>query len=161
MLFSLIKKRFPQAPIWKEKEVGETGPIHGAIKAVRADIVVTLGARTFYIDVSTIDPGCETCLHHPINSATTQDASARSRETHKRKHYARVITPAPLPAESIIPFVIESSGRLGPSALSFLFTICGTQTFLRSKFISAISTLCARYIGKTLKATRDRFCQYV
>ena len=62
-----------------------------------------------------------------------------------------------IPAESVIPFVIESTGRLGPAAFSFLNKICGTQTFKRSRFISEIALLCARYTGKMLVASRERF----
>jgi len=158
LLCGLLKKRHPSAPILREEFIGES-TIHGTIREVKADIVYTVGLRKFYIDVSTIDPGSETCLAPSINSALNRDAAAKSREISKRRHY-RTCVPQP-PEIDVVPFVIEASGRLGPAAMSFLFTVCGTQTYMRSNFISSVNTICARYTGKTLKATRDRFCQYV
>ena len=57
----------------------------------------------------------------------------------------------------MIPFVVETSGRLGPSAFGLLQRICGTRTYLRSRFISNISMICAISLDKSLKATRELF----
>ena len=72
---------------------------------------------TLWIDVSVVDPGC----HHYIEryrSNEVPDAAAKAMETTKRNHYSAVKDPLPLPPASIIPFVLETSGRLGPSALA-------------------------------------------
>jgi hypothetical protein len=56
--------------------------------------------------------------------------------------------------DNFVPFVIESSGRLGPKALEFLTLICGTDTYKKSKFIKDISLICARYYGNVLMKSR-------
>ena len=93
----------------------------------------------------------------PTSSHIHRDGAASKYEREKRQHYSRVSVPSPLPPRSVIPFVLEATGRLGPSALLFLHTLCGTQTFLRSRFLSDINLICARTAGRMLKITRDRF----
>jgi hypothetical protein len=55
----------------------------------------------------------------------------------KIHHYGKVRiingVPGRLNLDNFVPFVIESSGRLGPKALEFLTLICGTETYKRSK----------------------------
>ena len=98
-----------------------------APKRVTADITVIVGAETLWIDVSVVDPGC----HHYIEwyrSNEVLDATAKAMETTKRNHYSAVKDPLPFPPVSIIPFVLETSGRLGPSALGFIQRISGAHT---------------------------------
>ena len=66
------------------------------------------------------------------------------------------IVPAPTPA-TIIPFVLEATGRLGPSDLAFLNKIYPTHTCHSSKFLNDISMLFAISAGNMLEATQDRF----
>ena len=160
LLVTLLKKRFPAGNIGKEKLVGATLPLNGVVSEVYADIVARVGAVTYCIDVSTVDPGCRKAMAGAPSSVTTCDAAAKTREASKRVHYNRVATPARLSAESVIPFVIETTGRLGPAALSFLFSVCGTHTLLRSQFLNSIVLLLNRSNGSMLRATRDRFVLY-
>lgn len=160
LLFTLLKKRFPGGIIGKEQLVGETLPLNGVAAGVYADIVARVGAVNYYIDVSTVDPGCRKAMGGAPSSVTTSDAAAKAREATKRVHYNGVATPARLSAESVIPFVIETTGRLGPAALSFLFSICGTHTLLRSQFLNSVVLLLNRFNGAMLRATRDRFVLY-
>jgi hypothetical protein len=160
LLFTLLKKRFPAGDIGKEKLVGETLPINGVAAGVYADIVARVGAVNYCIDVSTVDPGSRKAMAGAPSSASTCDAAAKAREASKRVHYNGVATPARLSAESVIPFVIETTGRLGPTALSFLFSICGTHTLLRSQFLNSVVLLLNRFNGAMLRATRDRFVLY-
>jgi hypothetical protein len=64
-------------------------------------------------------------------------------EKFKLRHYGRVRiindVPGHLNLNNFVPFVIESSGRLGPKALEFITLICGTETYKRSRFIKDIS----------------------
>ena len=78
-------------------------------------------------------------------------------EAHKVAHYKTDVMPHVLPDGAVIPFVVEASGRLAPSALGFLQRLCGTHTYLRSRFITDISMICAISLGKSLEATRERF----
>ena len=115
---------------------------------------VIVGAETLWIDVSVVDPGC----HHYIEryrSNEVPDAAAKAMETTKRNDYSTVKDPLPLPPASIIPFVLETSGRLGPSALGFIQRISGAHTYLRSQFFKEINFICAIYSGRMLEATRE------
>ena len=76
-------------------------------------------------------------------------------ETSKRNHYGTVKDPLPLPPASVIPFVLETSGRLGPSALGFIQRISGAHTYLKSQLLPEITFICAIYSGRMLEATRE------
>ena len=73
----------------------------------------------------------------------------------KRAKYAKIAPPSTPPPASVIPFVMEASGRLGPAAISFLLRICPTQSYLRTKFLNEVSLICARAVGKMLRMARD------
>ena len=160
MLYQLIKKVSPgiqQSHLSMEFVVGQITTADENPRNVRTDIKYIKGADTLYIDIAIVDPAAFKYRQSPTFSHVTRDGAASMYEREKRQHYSRVNTPTALPARSIIPFVIEASGRLGPSALLFLHTLCGTQTFLRSRFLSDLNLMCARTAGKMLKVTRDRF----
>ena len=158
LLYALIRKQCPNAATGKEKEVGRmaVGP-NGHAPAVRADIVAAIGPITYVIDVSTTDPCCRVSLDLNPSSADSVGAAAKERERTKRNHYRKVVTPLPIPDGNVVPFVIETTGRLGPGAMSFLLTVCPTQTFIRSRFLNAVVMIVSKYNGKCLLATRDRF----
>ena len=107
-----------------------------------------------WIDVLVVDPGC----HHYIEqyrSNEVPDAAAKAMETTKRNHYSAVKDPLPFPTASIIPFVLETSERLGPSALGLIQWISGAHTYLRSEFFKEINFICAIYSGRVLEETRE------
>ena len=160
MLYQLIKKVNPgiqQTHLSLEFVVGQIVTADENPRNVRTDIKFVKGADTLYIDIAIVDPAASAYRQTPVSSHIHRDGAASKYEREKRQHYSRVNTPAPLPARSVIPFVIEATGRLGPSALLFLHTLCGTQTFLRSRFLSDVNLICARTAGRMLKVTRDRF----
>ena len=125
-----------------------------APKRVTADISVIVGAETLWIDVAVVDPGCQHYIQR-YRSNEVPDAAAKAMETSKRNHYSTVKDPLPLPPASVIPFVLETSGRLGPAALSFIQRISGTHTYLKSQFLKEINFICAIYSGRMLEATRE------
>ena len=146
----------PQGALTLEPIMGRTALARGA-KEVKADISLVRAAETLVIDVSIVDPGADQYLLTPYFSFREQDGAAKSMEAHKASHYRSVVTPHLIPEGSVIPFVVEASGRLGPSALGFLQRVCGTRTHLRSRFIADVSMICAISLGKSLEATRERF----
>ena len=115
------------------------------------------GVEKIIIDVSVVHPEGKMYIKNPILSHLNQDAAALAVENRKRLHYQKVSVPAAIPGSSVIPFVLESTGRLGLSAFSFLNSLCLTQTYRRSKFINDCAMLCARYCGFMLVNTRERF----
>ena len=108
-----------------------------------------VGVDMLWIDVSVVDPGCDHYIQR-YRSNEVPDAAAKAMETSKRSHYSAVKDSLPLPflPASIISFVLETSGRLGPSALGFIQRINGADTYLKSQ--------CAVYFGRMLEATRER-----
>ena len=119
-----------------------------------ADISIIIGAETLWIDVSVVDPGC----HHYIQqylSNEVPDAAAKAMKTSKRSYYSPVKDPLLLPPASVIPFVLETSERLGPSALGFVQRISGAHTYLKSQLLTEITFICAIYSGRMLEATRE------
>ena len=164
LLYRLLKKMNPQAgpeDILTEQNVGQIvtpNPLGGQnVRDVRADIIYRKEAQRKIIDVAVANPVGKENLAYPIESHKRLDAAAMSKEKRKRNHYRRVSQPTPIPETDVIPFVLETTGRLGPSALLFLHSVCGTQTYRRTIFINECALLCARYAGKILSATRTRF----
>ena len=153
--FKLLRKRFPALPNKSLKLEPLVGQYEGGERDVRADILWIDQADRVIIDIACVDPGCTQYLEAPVESWKSEDKAAQRMESVKRKHYCKVVLPAPFPANSVYSFVLEASGRLGPCALSLLNRICGTQTFLWSKVLNEVSLVTARYMGIMLKATRD------
>ena len=152
-LASLIRKclRLPANAVQLEKEVG----VKANGTAVIADIVVQNGAEKWIVDVLSKDPGSDSAVAR--NSDTIRDQTAKEGEGRKRAHYRQVTQPAPLDPMFVFPFVLESTGRLGPAAMGFVQRVCGLHTQLKSQFYTQISVLCAVFMGRQLVATRDRY----
>jgi hypothetical protein len=156
LLYALLKRRFPALTNESLKLEPLVGQFEGGERDVKADILWIHQAAMIVIDIACVDPGCQQYLEAPVESWRTEDKAALRMEFVKRQHYSKVALPARLPVNSVYPFVVEASGRLGPSALSLLNRICGTQTFLRSSFLKDVALITARYMGMMLKATRDQ-----
>ena len=117
------------------------------------------------IDLMVIEPsGDHYCQDKPgrniPRSCEVGNAAASIGENFNFSHgKVRTINDVPglINLNNFVPFVIESSGRLGPKALEFLTLICGTQTYKRSKFIKDISLICARFYGIVLLKSRGPF----
>jgi hypothetical protein len=71
--------------------------------------------------------------------------------------YEKMVLSQLLPATSVLPFAFEATGRLGTLAFAFLHEVLGTQTYRKSWLLRKISFICAWYMGKMLKATKDWF----
>lgn len=154
LLFKLLRKRNPDLSNDSLKLEFVVGQTEGGEREVRADIFWRDEAANVIIDIACVDPGCHQYLQW--ESFKEADAAARYMEWVKHQHYKKVVLPARLPVNSVYPFVIEASGRLGPTALSLLNRICGTQTFLKSMFLREVALITARYMGVMLKSTRDQ-----
>lgn len=152
----LLRKMFPNNLVTMEKTIGKTAPdVLGVAHDVIADITLDLGPEIIVIDFAVVSPGAALYMDYPTESPVNQDGAATNMERKKRTKYRNVAPPSTPPSASVIPFVIEASGRLGPAAISFLLRICPTQTFLRTKFLNEVSLICARAVGKTLRMARD------
>ena len=157
LLYRLVKRRHPALTPQQLQVEAEVGQHEGGERGVRADITWVHEAEKLIIDIMCIDPGCQTYVKFPVLSFQSNERAAVWAENIKRTHYSKVIIPARLSAHSVIPFVVEASGRLGPAALAFLNRVCGTQSFMKSTFLREISMITARYMGRMLKANREQY----
>jgi hypothetical protein len=109
------------------------------------------GAEKIIVEVSVIVPEANTYMAR-WDTYLTQDAASEHTETKKRVKYAKVNRineeNATILADSVVPFILEASGRLGPAAFSFIDRVFETQTCRRSQLISEIALICAKFTGK-------------
>ena len=132
----------------------------------RADIRVTLNNVTQFIDIAITSPTSSTALNNG-NSATVAGAAASAKEREKINKYANAY-PGSSVADQLVPFVLESTGRLGPKALSFLDLWCArTAGFdpspsvsqdLKSKVFflkKRLAVLVVKGISRIVKASRS------
>jgi hypothetical protein len=167
-LIALMKSVLPNARVEKEKVVGmrllrdEEGVAPKQIKVI-CDIRLQNGPVENIVDLMVVEPSCEHyCQDKPgrnvPRSCEVVNAAAVIGQKFKINHYGKVRiingVPGRLNLDNFVPFVIESSGRLGPKALEFLTLICGTETYKRSRFIKDISLICARFYGSVLMKSR-------
>jgi Reverse transcriptase (RNA-dependent DNA polymerase) len=138
---ALLKDMLPADTITLEEKVG-VNPSNG--HDVIADIIVkdAQGIVRYAIDVAVVMPSAKDYLQPTVGAYKLKDAAAVQEERRKRRTYRNFI-----PAPKIIPFVLESTGRFGPSAKAFLKQICGENTFRRSQFISQCSQYLAVGLG--------------
>lgn len=118
---------------------GHTVQLEPAVAAGlrRPDIILTIGARTFIIDVAVANPTCRRYLNK--SSDLTALAAADTMEEHKRREYAGTLASLQLQPDAMIPFVLEATGRLGKSASTFLEQL-ETSVEVRAE-VSARSTI--------------------
>jgi hypothetical protein len=162
------------ARVEKEKVVGmrllrnEEGVAPKQIKVI-CDIRLQNGPVEYTVDLMVVEPyycqdkPCEHyCQDKPgrnvPRSCEVVNAAAAIGQKFKINHYSKVRiingVPGRLNLDNFVPFVIESSGRLGPKALEFLTLICGTETYKRSKFMKDVSLICANFYGSVLMKSR-------
>jgi hypothetical protein len=112
-----------------------------AVKCWGNNVIVCPGAKEFICKGSALIPDRANCI--------AQDR--------KFEQYAKIVLPQVLPPNSIIPFAIEMTGKLGPLAYAFVNSVLKTQPYFKSKLIKSIVMICARGMGKMLKVTRDTY----
>ena len=115
----------------------------------RADVFLDVGVVR-YIDIAVVDPGCPKYLQLPDGgSASMELVGAHAREVEKitdfRARMSHVLDYDTL----FIPFVVETSGRLGPAAAYFLRNIGLREVEVR-KLIRFLPVLLARHGGRSL-----------
>jgi hypothetical protein len=81
------------------------------------DLTLDTGLRTFFIDVSIVNPAS---LSYVLSAADNDDAAALQRAQEKRLRYADALAARGIDPNCLVPFVFETSGRLGPEARAFL-----------------------------------------
>ena len=143
----LLERRFPLPThsVVKEYVLGVDPETQ---REVRVDIVVMQGDRYVHIiDVSIVNPtaSCYLTYHQPSNLVT--ESAARHREQAKRRYHSRVVGDP----NTMIPFVLEITGRFGPTAKEYMKEWCGVNNRLRSEFLSEISYVLAKGVGRIMR----------
>jgi hypothetical protein len=94
--------------------------------------------------------------HEPIPEPTI-NVAALFEEKDKRLKYHQVVLPNTIDPSRVVPFAIEATDRLDPSALAFLHKVCGPNSYHRSQFLNSVSNTCACFSAKCLSASREHF----
>ena len=117
-------------------------PVH------RPDIVAHIDGVSYAIDVVVAEPaGARHMDHRELSSVTVPAGAARQAEAQTMTEYRGTLYEA-----SLVPFALESTGRVGPSAKAFLERV-GAQA------PGALAALCG--MGKLYVNTRSRLRGHV
>lgn len=144
-LVKLVKQCHPGAVVGTETELPG-----GALKM---DIQYTVGHEAKFIDVMVVHPGAHTYLER--GSALVEDVANKAGEQVKRTKYS--VVPHLQEHGNFVPFVVEATGRLGPSAMTWLRHLtAGRDVFFRSRCLTTISAYIAMYNAKMIGAARAR-----
>jgi hypothetical protein len=103
------------------------------------------GAEIF-IDIAVADPGCPSYLLK--GSDKRAEAAAAAREEEKKRLFG--IKFRGLEEAKFVPFVLESTGRLGPAAKKFLLSLALPPTRLR-RLVERLSLACAGHLGRLVQ----------
>ena len=121
-LYHLIKKVRPQAIVNMEQNLSrfKSPTATSTAQEFRADIVFNEGLEMAILDVSIVDPSSTKPINN--NSHSIAGVAAVTRETEKINK-AKGFLPQEM-ANKFVPFVMESTGRIGKKAAIFLDKIC-------------------------------------
>ena len=158
-LFTLLQQCFPEADtIGKEMRVDGVAVVQGEGEEagadrrgfVRADVFMRNGADVFVFDVSIVDPAAPTYLDR--GSDRSPDVAAKYREGVKT---ARFVKEGVDTVAQCVPFVVESTGRLGPAALAFFKRHIEENHRAKGwEFMSKISASIARWNSRMVEEMR-------
>jgi hypothetical protein len=118
-----IKKCRPGKEVTEKPLVGQQADVSGVVHKVFADLSFRdNNQREIFIDVAVSTPSARTYID--LQSTTREDATCLAREENKRSRYiARGVTDEVL--QATVFFVVEATGRVGPSAHKFLTRMAG------------------------------------
>ena len=127
------------------------------LRYVRTDLEYVLpDGATARIDVSVVEPTSIKAIGQ-WHAATRPGGAASGRARVKVNHYTGFLPQGV--GQRLVPFVIESTGRLGDEAAAFLeevFPPGNPSLRARTKFLTTLSYLLARYLGKLTEAAWAR-----
>jgi hypothetical protein len=135
-------------------------PDDGAPRAAlaRTDLeLVRRDGSTARIDVRVVDPTASHVRRH-WRSATVPGGAAEGAARKKRRHYSQFALPVGQ-GQELVPFVIETSGRLGKDAAQFLdsvFPAGSRNVAAKQRFFATLTLTLARFNYKMVEATAQR-----
>ena len=126
----------------------------------RADIRVEVGANEYFVDVTVVNPTANQYLYQ---STRQGGSAARLAEEGKMQEYSQYMG-ADNANHRVIPFGLESSGRLGPRATAFIDTLSdltGPHQAANSKrarsrrfFMNRMNVILARFNARMMAEYR-------
>jgi len=143
-----LQKVFPEARFRVEHTIAGDTPG----KTVRTDIHMSLGPRTVVFDVAVVDPAAPSYLAQ--SSFKEPNVAAKQREDAKRAHWAAI---GGVTGVEFIPFVVEATGRMGPSALTYFKRKIESEDnpHIAKTFLTNMNYAIAKWNAKMILKSRD------
>ena len=116
------------------------------------DIGFEVGGVIRYIDVTAAEPSAISNRVGGASSSITTAGGAAMRAEERKHGTYRDIEPQVI----VIPFAVESSGRMGPSARALLNELCQNHPGELRAFTRDLSNICASYGGHFINFARKR-----
>jgi hypothetical protein len=145
----LLKRIYPNVLIENEPTVFEN-----TNRVIRSDIRYHVDGNPIIIDVGIACPTSHISGANDLNSAYHECGAADAMEQRKRQNVERFI------GRGFIPFVVESTGRLGRAASLFLHRLCVDRTELKTSFLYNLSTHIAQESGRMLQFLRAKYSAF-
>ena len=143
LLYRLLKTCFNEDKVIKE------GALPNGCGTYRADVLWNQGPCTHVLDIAIVDPAAPT--YRAEGSFYIPNTAAIVRENAKRRLFGMT----QVEHTSFTPFVIEATGRLGPSARNWLETTFGAAHKHHIKmFIKQMSAVIVKWNARMLAAGR-------
>jgi hypothetical protein len=117
---TFLKAVNPTALVSKEQSLSGL-KIRESDRTLICDIYINRGTHFQIVDICVANPTCLSSLQ--VGSSTNQLSAAIGKERAKKNLYRRCINSTAF--SNFVPFVLESTGALGPAAKKFLDEVCG------------------------------------
>jgi hypothetical protein len=122
-LVKFIKKIKPSALVHAEQSLASLREDPRNRENLICDVHVTENVSFSFIDIAIANPTTATSIH--ADSASSSLVAARRKEQEKIRKYRKYLKSDVM--DKFIPFVIECTGALGPSARKFINDLCGVS----------------------------------
>jgi hypothetical protein len=149
----MLTALFGQAAVSKETPMGPQLRV--------PDITLTVGPTTRLIDVCIVNPTAERYQNNSSAETLPDGHAAAKAEHRKRVAYASSLAARQLAPDTLVPFAIEATGRLGTAAESFLASLSLLDpTGAREGFAEILDFHKARLRVITLRGNARAFSAY-
>ena len=145
-----IRAMRPDAVVAIEKGLTCEGGLEGSGPV--ADLVVTMGGVVRFVDVAVTDPTSTSAVRKGSDTTPCKAADIEATRIRSKYRGARYtgVNGALVDASAVVPFVVETTGRVGKDANAFLNLFREGGHWQRSTLMGVISATCARYAGKMM-----------
>jgi hypothetical protein len=146
-LFDLLKRVCPKDEVVKERWLDV---VEG--ERIRCDIWCRMGGLVYIVDVSVVEPSSQMYLLQ--ESWKVENVANKLRENVKCIKYQHCRALQQEGGASLVPFVLEATGRLGPAAVEFMSKLNEENTLYASLFLDHMAAGLARATGQMVNQAR-------